>query len=202
VISALAGPLIAANPNAQSAKAERMRRMSSLSLNESAGRRINYIGTQWFQARWNALALEQRRGTSTADGRLARWVLAASGACGDFTKEARRARRRLTSPGASLTLRLEVQAMGESLLRALAQQWDVLRRKIQAWASKPPQRFETAEGKVKLGNFRTTVFGAASRRRRSRAMNAGILLVLFGFILQLMGTWPGCCLFLGIRPAA
>jgi hypothetical protein len=33
VISALAGSLFAANPNAQSAKAERMRRMSSLSMN-------------------------------------------------------------------------------------------------------------------------------------------------------------------------
>jgi hypothetical protein len=53
----------------------------------------------------------------------------------------------------------------------------------------------------RLVEHRRRVMRRWFEHRRYRAIYAGMLLVLVGFILQLMGTWPGCCTGLGVRPA-
>lgn len=39
-------------------------------------------------------------------------------------------------------------------------------------------------------------------RRRYGVIYAGMVLVLLGFVCQLLGAWPGCCRAIGIVPAA
>lgn len=38
-------------------------------------------------------------------------------------------------------------------------------------------------------------------KRRYGAIYAGMVMVLLGFVGQLLGAWPGCCSMLGIVPA-
>ena len=38
-------------------------------------------------------------------------------------------------------------------------------------------------------------------RRRHGAIYAGMVLVLLGFVCQLLGAWPGCCRAIGILPS-
>jgi hypothetical protein len=39
-------------------------------------------------------------------------------------------------------------------------------------------------------------------RRRLGTIYAGLVFVVTGFALQVLGAWPGCCLWLGILPSA
>lgn len=58
----------------------------------------------------------------------------------------------------------------------------------------------TTESQRRMAKTRLGATRAYYARHRYGAVYAGMALVLLGFVLQLLGTWPGCCAAIGLMP--